>query len=194
MLAHVCRTSVSTPVCPSRTFRFSFLTREDAFDMRARPLSRGDGSCVRPAAATVTACAALAVSRGVCTWWIPRWLRIALPAVPTAIALTDRSASPDCAAYYFIFIEQNGAPLNPNTDQERRLLSALYDTVSVRNSSFLHVSCCRWSTGSIWSLACRCGRPWILTPVRRPSKGSSSARRCSWPLRSFSCNATMRRR
>ncbi len=74
----------------------------------------------------ITACAALAVFRSGCARWT-QFAETTPPAASTTIALIPAEARVP-AVLHTIFVEQNGAPLNPNADLERRLVSALYDT------------------------------------------------------------------
>lgn len=94
--------------------------------MTVQPASRRDRLRWRPLVVAVTACGALAVFCSGCARWT-QVAEIAPPAAPTTIALIPAEARVP-AVLHIISIEQNGAPLNPNADLDRRLVSALYDT------------------------------------------------------------------
>lgn len=93
--------------------------------MTVQPASRRDRLQRRPLAAAVTAYAALAVFCGGCARWT-QVAEIAPPAAPTTIALIPTEERVP-AMLHMTSIEQNGAPLNPNADLDRRLVSALHD-------------------------------------------------------------------
>lgn len=94
--------------------------------MSAPPTLRRIRSRVRASAAAVAACAALAVFSGGCARWT-QFAETIPPAAPATIALIPTEARVP-AVLHTLSIEQNGAPLDPNADLERRLLSALHDT------------------------------------------------------------------
>ncbi|MEW6245230.1 MAG: hypothetical protein AB1555_00795 [Nitrospirota bacterium] len=94
--------------------------------MSLQPASRRDRTRLGPSAAVVTACAALAVFCGGCARWT-QLAETAPPAAPTTIAVIPAEARVP-AVLHITAVEQNGAPLNPNADLDRRLVSALYDT------------------------------------------------------------------
>ncbi len=94
--------------------------------MSVQPALRRGRSRLRFSAAAVIACAALAVYCGGCARWT-QFAETTPPAAPTAIALIPAEARVP-VVLHTLFIEQNGAPLNPNADLDRRLVSALYDT------------------------------------------------------------------